>query len=93
MICFTNAIETTPGPVDRRPGLLSFRLSPLSSASPGLTFLFGFGNVLNLALRLDAPFWGALLVSPAVGLSIPSSSTQLHPARRRLIFASMVALA
>ncbi|MEU3626002.1 hypothetical protein AB0E54_26835 [Amycolatopsis coloradensis] len=36
----------------------------------GLTFLFGFGNVLNLALRLGVPIWVAPLVAPAVDLSI-----------------------
>jgi hypothetical protein len=36
----------------------------------GLTFLFGFGNVLDLALQLGAPVWVAPLVAPAVGLSI-----------------------
>jgi hypothetical protein len=36
----------------------------------GLTFLFGFGNVLNLALRLGVPGWVAPLVAPAVDLSI-----------------------
>jgi hypothetical protein len=34
----------------------------------GLTFLFGFGNVLNLALRLGVPPWVAPLVAPAVDL-------------------------
>lgn len=36
----------------------------------GLTFLFGFDNVLNLALRLGVPVWVAPLVAPAVDLSI-----------------------
>lgn len=36
----------------------------------GLTFMFGFGNVLNLALRLGVPIWVAPLVAPAVDLSI-----------------------
>ncbi|WP_235022279.1 hypothetical protein [Amycolatopsis alkalitolerans] len=72
----------------------------------GLTFLFGFGNVLNLALRLDVPAWVAPLVAPAVDLSIlglllgirqlalaGATPTQLRPARRLLIFASAVTLA
>jgi hypothetical protein len=72
----------------------------------GLTFLFGFGNVLNLALRLGVPVWVAPLVAPAVDLSILGlllgsrhlalagvTSTQLRPARRLLIFASVVTLA
>lgn len=72
----------------------------------GLTFLFGFGNVLNLALRLGIPAWVAPLVAPAVDLSIlglllgtrhlaltGASVEVLRPARRLLIFASVVTLA
>lgn len=72
----------------------------------GLTFLFGFGNVLNLALRLGVPVWVAPLVAPAVDLSIlglllgtrhlalaGASADVLRPARRLLIFASVVTLA
>ncbi|MFI7681030.1 MULTISPECIES: hypothetical protein [Pseudonocardiaceae] len=72
----------------------------------GLTFLFGFGNVLNLALRLGVPVWVAPLVAPAVDLSIlglllgtrhlalaGASDEVLRPARRLLIFASVVTLA
>lgn len=72
----------------------------------GLTFLFGFGNVLNLALRLGVPVWVAPLVAPAVDLSIlglllgtrhlalkGASADLLRPARRLLIFASVVTLA
>lgn len=60
----------------------------------GLTFLFGFGNVLNLALRLGVPPWVAPLVAPAVDLSViglllgirhlalaGASSAVLRPAR------------
>lgn len=72
----------------------------------GLTFLFGFGNVLSLALRLGVPAWVAPLVAPAVDLSViglllgtrhlalaGASSAVLRPARRLLIFASVVTLA
>lgn len=66
----------------------------------GLTFLFGFGNVLSLALRLSVPIWVAPLVAPAVDLSIRgrlaltgASPAMLRPARRLLIFASAVTLA
>ncbi|MEU0470701.1 hypothetical protein ABZ215_42470 [Amycolatopsis sp. NPDC006131] len=72
----------------------------------GLTFLFGFGNVLNLALRLGVPVWVAPLVAPAVDLSIlglllgtrhlaltGAPADLLRPARRLLIFASVVTLA
>ncbi|GAA5115157.1 hypothetical protein [Haloechinothrix salitolerans] len=72
----------------------------------GLTFLFGFGNVLNLGLRLGVPVWVAPLVAPAVDLSVlglllgtrhlalaGASADVLRPARRLLIFASVVTLA
>ena len=71
-----------------------------------LTFLFGFGNVLTLALRLGVPVWVAPLVAPSVDLSIlglllstrhlalhGATRTQLRPARQLLIFASLVTLA
>lgn len=63
-----------------------------------LTFIFGFGNVLNLALRLGVPVWVAPLIAPAVDLSIVGllamrhlalngvASEYLRPARRLLIF-------
>ena len=72
----------------------------------GLTFMFGFGNVFSLALRLGVPVWVAPLVAPAVDLSIlglllgtrhlaltGASPDVLRPARRLLIFASVVTLA
>jgi hypothetical protein len=72
----------------------------------GLTFMFGFGNVLNLALRLGVPAWVAPLVAPAVDLSIlglllgsrqlaltGATPAQLRPARQLLIFTSTVTLA
>lgn len=78
----------------------------IMSVVVGLTFLFGFGNVLNLALRLGVPVWVAPLVSPAVDLSIlglllgirqlalaGATPVQLRPARRLLVFASAVTLA
>jgi hypothetical protein len=71
-----------------------------------LTFMFGFGNVFNLALRLGVPVWVAPLVAPAVDLSIVglllgtrhlalagAPAEVLRPARRLLIFASVVTLA
>lgn len=72
----------------------------------GLTFLFGFGNVLDLALRLGVPVWVAPLVAPAVDLSIlglllgtrhlvvrGADLDSLRGVRRLLIFASFVTLA
>ncbi|WP_328592578.1 hypothetical protein [Saccharopolyspora elongata] len=71
-----------------------------------LTFLFGFGNVLSLALRLGVPMYVAPLVAPAVDLSVlglllgtrylglrGAPPEQLRPARRLLLFASLVTLA
>ena len=81
-------------------------VSAIMGTVVGLTFLFGFGNVLNLALRLGVPVWVAPLVAPAVDLSILGlllgirhlalagvSAAILKPARRLLIFASVVTLA
>lgn len=72
----------------------------------GLTFLFGFGNVLSLALRLGVPVRVAPLVAPAVDLSVlglllgtrylalaGASADLLRPACRLLMFASVVTLA
>ncbi|GHH88016.1 hypothetical protein GCM10017771_31610 [Streptomyces capitiformicae] len=72
----------------------------------GLTFLFGFGNVWTLALRLGVQAWVAPLVAPAVDLSVlglllgirylalrGATSEQLRPARRLLIFSSVMTLA
>ncbi|MEV4055191.1 hypothetical protein AB0J55_28655 [Amycolatopsis sp. NPDC049688] len=71
-----------------------------------LTFFFGFGNVLTLALRLGVPVWVAPLVAPAVDLSvvglliaIRSLSMRgapvevIRPARRLLLASSVVTLA
>lgn len=71
-----------------------------------LTFIFGFGNVLSLALRLGVPPWVAPLVAPAVDLSAlgvllatrhlalaGAGTDQVRPARRLLVFASAVTLA
>jgi hypothetical protein len=72
----------------------------------GLTFLFAFGNVLNLALRLGVPAWIAPLIAPAVdlsvlGLLVATRHLAVHgvpldrvrPARRLLLFSSVVTLA
>ncbi|SDM88779.1 hypothetical protein SAMN04488074_12899 [Lentzea albidocapillata subsp. violacea] len=45
----------------------------------GLTFMFGFGNVLNLALRLGKPVWVAPLVAPAVDCSVPGLMETFKP--------------
>jgi hypothetical protein len=71
----------------------------------GLTFLFGFGNVLNLALKLQVPVFVAPLVAPAVDLTVlgllvgtrhlalsGASDEVLRPARHLLLAASMVTL-
>lgn len=71
----------------------------------GLTFLFGFGNVLNLALKLQVPVFVAPLVAPAVDLTVlgllvgtrhlalsGASEDVLRPARHLLLAASVVTL-
>jgi len=71
----------------------------------GLTFLFGFGNVLSLALKLGVPVYVAPLVAPAVDLTVVglllgmrylttrgAGQTVIRPARRLLFGASAVTL-
>lgn len=71
----------------------------------GLTFMFGFGNVLSLGLRLGVSGWVAPLVAPAIDLSVlalllatrqlavdGASVVELRPPRL-LLFASLVTLA
>ncbi|MEV5717063.1 hypothetical protein AB0L41_24500 [Amycolatopsis mediterranei] len=71
-----------------------------------LTFLFGFGNVLTLALRLGVPAWVAPSVAPAVDLSVVglliairslalrgAPAEVIRPARRLLLASSVVTLA
>lgn len=72
----------------------------------GLTFLFGFGNVLSLGLRPGVSGWVAPLVAPAVDLSVlalllamrylavhGAMAEHLRPARRLLMFSSVVTFA
>jgi hypothetical protein len=95
--------STRPGP-DTAPVVQT--VTVIMATVVGLTFLFGFSNVLNLALRLDVPTWVAPLVAPSVDLSIlglllgtrhlalhGATPEQLRPARRLLIFASLATFA
>ncbi|MEU8415960.1 hypothetical protein AB0C24_24510 [Amycolatopsis japonica] len=72
----------------------------------GLTFLFGFGNVLAFGLRLGVSGWVAPLVAPAVDLSVlalliairqlslrGASAEVIRPAQRLLLVSSVVTLA
>nr|MDT0663873.1 hypothetical protein [Micromonospora sp. DSM 115978] len=72
----------------------------------GLTFLFGFGNVATLGIRLGVPTYVAFLVAPAVDFSVVAlllgtrhlalhdgPAEVIRSARRLLIFASTVTLA
>ncbi|SFI64284.1 hypothetical protein [Amycolatopsis regifaucium] len=72
----------------------------------GLTFMFGFGNVLAFGLQLGVPGWVAPLVAPAVDLSVlalliairqlslrGASAEVIRPARRLLLVSSVVTLA
>ncbi|MGI5502340.1 hypothetical protein [Lentzea sp. CA-135723] len=78
----------------------------IMAAVVGLTFLFGFGNVLSLVLRLGVPVWVAPLIAPAVDLSIlglllatrylalhGAPEEGLRPLRRFTLFVSVVTLA
>lgn len=81
-------------------------VSLLMGVVVGLTFLFGFGNVLNLALELGVPAYVAPLVAPAVDLTVVglllgtrhltllgADGAVIQPARRLLLGASVVTLA
>ena len=73
------------------------------SGNPILTFLFGFGNVWTLALKLGVSGWVAPLVAPAVDLSVlalllairylalyGAPAAALRPARRLLLSSSLL---
>ncbi|MGP4048953.1 DUF2637 domain-containing protein [Streptomyces sp. 2A115] len=95
----------------RRAGLreqqLAFRaVTVIAGTVVGLAFLFGFGNVWTLALRLGVSAWVAPLVAPAVDLSVlalllairylalyGAPATALRPARRLLLLSSLLTLA
>ncbi|WP_370948853.1 hypothetical protein AB5J62_15235 [Amycolatopsis sp. cg5] len=81
-------------------------VTAIAATVVALTFLFGFGNALSLALRLGVPVWIAPLVAPAVDLSVLGlllamrhlalqgiAAENLGPGRRLLLFASVVTLA
>ncbi|MFG1672433.1 SpdA protein [Streptomyces sp. Y7] len=86
---------------------LAFRaVTTIIGVVVGLAFLFGFGNVWALALRLGVSGWVAPLVAPAVDLSVlalllairylalyGAPVTALRPARRLLLLASLLTLA
>ncbi|WP_328437256.1 SpdA protein [Streptomyces sp. NBC_00444] len=86
---------------------MAFRsVTTITGTVVGLAFLFGFGNVWTLALRLGVSGWVAPLVAPAVDLSVlalllairylalyGASEAALRPARRLLLLASLLTLA
>lgn len=101
---FTRTMREPDGTSD---GAATVRaVTGMMAAVVSLTFLFGFGNVWNLALRLGVPPWVAPLVAPAVDLSIlglvlgirylalhGAPVDQLRPARRLLVLSSGITLA
>jgi len=101
-----------PGGISARHGAgreqqLAFRaVTTITGVVVGLAFLFGFGNVWALALRLGVSGWVAPLVAPAVDLSVlalllairylalyGATEAALRPARRLLLLASLLTLA
>jgi hypothetical protein len=86
---------------------LVFRtITAITGTVVGLAFLFGFGNVWALALRLGVSGWVAPLVALAVDLSVVAlllairylavsgaPEAALRPARRLLLLASLLTLA
>ena len=81
-------------------------VTTMMSIVVGLSFLFGFGNVLALALRIGVPGYVAPLVAPALDLTVlgllvgtrqlavqGAPDVVLRPARRLLLAASVATLA
>ncbi|AHH98521.1 hypothetical protein [Kutzneria albida] len=81
-------------------------VTAVTATVAALTFLFGFGNVWALALRLGVPEWIAPLIAPAVDLSVigllvgirylvltGAAPLVLRPARRLLCCCSLATLA
>ncbi|MCK9876788.1 hypothetical protein MXD59_13530 [Frankia sp. Ag45/Mut15] len=106
----TDSIEsrTMPGASRRvaEPGAAARGVSVIMGGVVGLSFLFAFGNMWLLALRLGVPAYVAPLVAPSVDLSVVglllgirylsahgARPEQLRPAQRLLVFASLVTLA
>jgi len=97
---------TSALPPATEPGAAARGVTVIMGAVVGLSFLFAFGNVWLLALRLGVPVYVAPLVAPSVDLSVVglllgirylsahgARPDQLRPARHLLVFASMVTLA
>jgi hypothetical protein len=102
----TAAVSSVEGGDIDRSGLTRDVVTVIMGIVVGLTFLFGFGNVLSLGLRLGVSVWVAPLVAPAVDLSVVAllvatrhlatrgaTSEALRPARQLLMFSSVVTLA
>jgi hypothetical protein len=58
-----HAGPAVPGADDSGRGAVVRAVTVIMGTVVGLTFLFGFGNVLSLALRLGVPVWVAPLVA------------------------------
>ncbi|WP_253671980.1 hypothetical protein [Streptoalloteichus tenebrarius] len=99
-------LTPVPPPSSSETGFVLRALTVIIGLVVGLMFLFGFGNVWSLALRLGVPVWVAPLVAPAVDLSVlglliairylavrGAGPEVLRPARRLLLFVSVVTLA
>jgi hypothetical protein len=57
-------------PADREREITLRTVTVIMAAVDALTFLFGFGNVWPLALRLGVPPWVTPLTASAVDLSV-----------------------
>ncbi len=100
---------STPGSATRFHALIGRSVGELVArvmgVVVGLSFLFGFGNVWALAVRLGVTAWVAPLVAPAVDLTVVGLMVAIHrlaavgmapevirAARRLLALASTVTL-
>ncbi|CAM3761938.1 hypothetical protein KIPE111705_23750 [Kibdelosporangium persicum] len=66
--CLMAAVEFGKARPAVDPAVVVRSVTVIMGTVVGLTFLFGFGNVFNLALWLGVPAWAAPLVAPPVDL-------------------------
>lgn len=86
------AVKSKPSSTvpDGRPADLVRRTITVAvSAIGGLAFAFGFSNGLAVGLALGVPAWGAVVVAPAVDLSVVALLTTMQFLRARGVVAQL----
>lgn len=82
--------EPSPFVPDCRPAVLVRRTITVAVFTiAGLAFAFGFSNGLAVGLALGIPAWGAVVVAPAVDLSVVALLTTMQFLRARGVSAQL----